>query len=176
MGVLTVVAQVLSVLILIALLTKKQYPIARKYLALLYDERFRLGFAVSFIAMVGSLTYSDIIGYTPCKLCWYQRIFMYPQVFLFTTAMIKKFTREIVTYSRVLSFVGAGIAFYHYYNQIWAQSPLPCSATGYSASCSAQFTLNFGYITIPMMAFSAFVLLFLLTFLKKDEVAEEKAT
>lgn len=118
------------------------------------------GLIVSWSAMLGSLFYSDIAGYEPCKLCWFERIFMYPQAFLFATALYLK-DKTIVTYSLVLSSIGAFIAGYHYLQQIGAVPALPCDALGYSTSCSQRFVMTYGYITIPMMALTAFLLLIL---------------
>src|SRR3989339_500023 len=49
-----------------------------------------LGLAVVLAATAGSLYYSEIAGYNPCKLCWYQRIFMYPLVPIFGLALFNK--------------------------------------------------------------------------------------
>src|SRR3989344_9291664 len=92
------------------------------------------GFIVSLAAMLGSLYFSDYLGYEPCKLCWYQRIFMYPQVFLFGLALWRREPFRIWAYSALLSLVGGAIAMFHYYTQV-APKPLvtiPCSALGYS--------------------------------------------
>ena len=45
---------------------------------------------VSAIATLGSLYFSEIRHYEPCKLCWIQRIFMYPIVIMTTVAFIQK--------------------------------------------------------------------------------------
>lgn len=155
LGVLTILAQIFSVLLLIFLITKKPLP------NLLKKNILLIAFVVALVAIVGSLTYSEIIGYEPCKLCWFQRIFMYPQVILLGMALLKK-DYKIISYSIVLSVIGAIIAGYHYLLQIGIAPNLPCSAVGYSVSCSQRFVMQFGYITIPMMAFSAFVLVTLL--------------
>ena len=42
-----------------------------------------LAFLISVVATFGSLFFSEIMNFIPCSLCWYQRIFMYPLVFLF---------------------------------------------------------------------------------------------
>lgn len=133
------------------------------------EHALLFGFVVSLVAMLGSLYYSDILSYTPCKLCWYQRIAMYPQVFLFGIALWLKDRSFIWSYSRALSFIGALIALVHYYIQI-AKTPvftLPCAALGYSASCSETFTMSFGFITIPMMALASFVLLLILGLIRR---------
>ncbi|MEK7114916.1 MAG: disulfide oxidoreductase [Patescibacteria group bacterium] len=155
LGILTIIAQIFSILLFIFFFTKKSLPNFLKRNILL------IAFAVVLIATLGSLTYSEIIGYEPCKLCWFQRIFMYPQVILLGMALIKK-DYKIASYSIILSIIGAVIAGYHYLLQLGFAPNLPCSAIGYSVSCSQKFVMQFGYITIPMMAFSAFVLIALL--------------
>ena len=116
-----------------------------------------LNLIIVFTATIGSLYYSEILQFAPCKLCWYQRIFMYPQVFLYWLAIILK-DKNIIKYTFVLSILGAPIAFYHYALQRGWATGASCSAVGYSLDCSQQFIMNFNYITIPFMAFSAFML------------------
>ena len=41
-----------------------------------------LAFLVALTATVGSLYFSEVARFTPCVLCWYQRIAMYPLVFV----------------------------------------------------------------------------------------------
>ncbi|MFB6226526.1 MAG: disulfide bond formation protein B [Candidatus Paceibacteria bacterium] len=113
---------------------------------------------VSIMATAGSLFYSEIAGYDPCKLCWLQRIFMYPQVILLAIAY-KKSDIKFSTYSLSLSVPGLAIAVYHYIIQFFQTKIVPCSTVGYSVSCSEHFTLSYGYITIPMMAATAFMLM-----------------
>ena len=126
-------------------------------------------FIVALAATSGSLYFSEGAGFEPCKLCWFQRIFMYPQVFLLGTALVKK-AGDVAKYILPLSILGALIAFYHYVMQISPNSLAPCSAIGFSVSCSERFFTYFGYITIPWMSFSAFLLisLFLSVFAKNE--------
>ena len=154
---LTVSAQVLSVFLLAALLARRSFAGQLKFFG---DNAILFSFIVAATAMGGSLFYSEVAGFEPCTLCWYQRILMYPQVFLLGLALLRK-ERVIIPYSICLSAVGAGIAGYHYLLEIGVVPELPCAATGYSAACSQRFVLNLGYITIPMMAFSAFILILL---------------
>jgi len=132
------------------------------------EDYFILGLVVSLTATLGSLFYSDIMGFNPCILCWYQRIFMYPQVILFAVALWKK-DRKVVRYSLTFSIIGALLAAYHYLGQISVIKGLPCEAVGYSSSCAETFFLAYNYITIPMMSLTAFVLLIILgiNFLKR---------
>ncbi|MBI2484058.1 disulfide bond formation protein B [Candidatus Uhrbacteria bacterium] len=120
---------------------------------------------VAIIAMLGSLFYSEIAGYEPCKLCWYQRIFMYPQVFLMALAIAWR-TEAIARACGILSGIGALIAGYHYLLQVGVVRGVECGAIGYSAACSQRFVMNYGYITIPLMALSAFLLIMILAILR----------
>lgn len=113
---------------------------------------------VALTATLGSLFFSEIAGYEPCKLCWIQRIFMYPQVLILGLALERK-DKTILPYVLVLSSIGALIAGFHYYIQLSPTSALvPCSTVGVSVSCTERSFTHFGYITIPMMALSAFIL------------------
>jgi len=125
-----------------------------------------LGFIVSLTATLGSLYFSEIRGFTPCILCWYQRILMYPQTFLFATALYQK-SRDIYKYILPISIFGMVLAGYHYYIQLNPNPLVPCSTVGFSVSCSQRFTTNFGYITIPFMSLSAFALITLFMMMLK---------
>ncbi|MBI4415344.1 MAG: disulfide bond formation protein B [Candidatus Kerfeldbacteria bacterium] len=120
----------------------------------------QFAFVVALVSMLGSLFYSEIAKYTPCELCWYQRILMYPQTLLLFIALIKK-DLGVTKYTLWMSLIGALVAGYHYLLQL-NLVPAPCSAVGYSAACSQRFVMEYGYITIPMMAFTGFVLILLM--------------
>src|SRR6185369_1050871 len=96
-------------------------------------------------------------------LCWYQRIVMYPQVIILGMAAWKK-DYSIWLYSRVLSSIGLVIAIYQYYGQMFNEGALPCSTA--IDSCAKLYFVEFGYITIPMMALSIFAFLTILSFFK----------
>lgn len=129
-----------------------------RFVVWLKPRALLFGFFFALIATTGSLFYSDVAHFTPCVLCWYQRIMMYPQVILLGMAQAKRDV-TMATYSLVLSGVGIVIAGIHYYEQITQNAVIPCDALGYSASCSQTFDTSFGYITIPMMAITSFGLI-----------------
>lgn len=156
LGVLTMAGQIVSVVLIICLVSGR----GKECVHFFGKQTLTLAFIVALTAMLGSLTYSNVIGYEPCELCWFQRIFMYPQVFLFALALWKK-DRRVIDYSLILSTIGGLIALYHYLMQLDIAPSLPCAAIGYSVSCSQRFVMQFGYITIPLMAFTAFVMIIL---------------
>ena len=118
-----------------------------------------LTFIIALTATLGSLFYSEIAGYPPCELCWYQRIFMYPQVLLLGLASWRK-ENNIIRYSLILTVIGFIIATYHSYIAYAGSSSAACSAVAFTGiSCLRRYVLTFNYITIPIMAASAFALM-----------------
>ncbi len=137
----------------------------RLRIKLIEDNSLLFAFIVALIATLGSLFYSEIAGYTPCKLCWYQRIFMYPQSILLGIALFKKF-KNIFYYVVPLSIIGGIISIYHYIIQRMSYVS-SCAADG--VSCTFKYVFHFGYITIPMMALTAFCLIIILTYSWKKQ-------
>lgn len=133
-------------------------------------------FIVAAIAMSGSLFYSEVAKYTPCLMCWYQRIAIYPMVMLFGVDIFKK-KAAVRDHALGLSVVGALLASYHYLLQLGIIEAESCALSGYSVSCAQKFTLNLGYITIPVMALTACLLIIAFMLLGKaaDRMPSEEA-
>ncbi len=159
---------IITILLLIVQCIRRKSPIAliEKYVRFCGSKAYLGSFIVALLAMSGSLYFSDIALYKPCVLCWYQRILMYPQVALLLVSLIQR-TRTITAHILTLSGIGAVIAAFHYYEQITNTQIVPCGIVGMSASCSEKFFMQFGYITIPMMALTAFVMIILLMIMSK---------
>src|SRR3989338_10531699 len=116
-----------------------------------------LSFIVALAATLGSLFYSEIAGYTPCKLCWYQRILMYPQAVMLGIAAARK-DNGIVLYGLVLSGIGAAIAAYHYLLQIGLVDEIaPCTTVGYSVSSPEKLTLTTAFFRFPFFCLLGFL-------------------
>ncbi len=120
----------------------------------------RRGILISFVLVLGasvvSLYYSEVLGFTPCGLCWMQRIFMYSQLVLFGVALVKNETR-IADYSIALSSAGVLFALYNHYLQMGGSSIIPCPASG--GDCGQRFFFELGYITFPLLGFTFFAAL-----------------
>lgn len=113
------------------------------------------------VATAGSLFYSEVMGYVPCELCWFQRILMYPLVFIYGVAAIKK-DMNIALPGIFLSGIGIPTSLYHYLVQkVPAFQELGGSCTG-GVPCNAIYVNYFGFITIPFLAFIAFIVIFIL--------------
>ena len=125
---------------------------------------------VALAATLGSLYLSEIAHLIPCRYCWFQRIAMYP---LAVILLIAAFRKEglIRIYAATLATIGASIAAYHRFIQIFPDLDAgSCTATG--PACSSPLILKFGFVSIPYMALSAFLLI--LTLLWADRVNEQR--
>src|SRR3990167_10490598 len=123
----TVAGDILILLFIIFFLLKKL-----SLIKLLSRYSFHFALIVSLIATLGSLFYSEIAKFEPCRLCWYQRIIMYPQVILIALSLLRR-DRNLSDYLIALSLIGVIISSYHYYLQQGGQSLFPCSVVGFSA-------------------------------------------
>jgi disulfide bond formation protein DsbB len=115
---------------------------------------------VSLAAMLGSLYFSEIVGLTPCELCWYQRILMYPIAILAIVALVlrdAKFPRYVLP----MSIMGMIVAGYHYLLQFYkpAAENSFINCTKGSVACSTIDISFFNFITIPLLSFAAFLLI-----------------
>jgi disulfide bond formation protein DsbB len=126
--------------------------------ALLWGYELWVAFVVAAVATGGSLFFSEIAHFVPCELCWYQRICMYPLSLLTLLAALANDYR-IARYLLPLPLVGAGISVYHLLveNAVVGQSSACLvSAPG---GCATKWVNEFGYMTIPTLALTGFVLL-----------------
>ncbi len=108
-------------------------------------------------ATLGSLFFSEILKFPPCLLCWYQRILMYPLVWIIAAGILRK-DKHLAVYVLPLSVLGMIIAFYHnllYYNII-PESQIPCTL---GISCTTKFIEIMGFITIPFLSYLSFLLI-----------------
>jgi disulfide bond formation protein DsbB len=108
------------------------------------------------IAMSGSLYFSEVAQYVPCVLCWYQRIAMYPLVVLLGIAALRG-QAAIRPYVLALSLIGGAISAYHI--MVQRIPNLPTGSCSLDSPCTAIYVEVFGFVSIPVMAFSAFLLI-----------------
>ena len=119
---------------------------------------------VATVATLGSLYLSEVEGFIPCLLCWVQRGFMYPLALLLIVAVWKPF-RWVAQITLGLSAVGGLVSAYHYAEQQgWlGGSEQFCDA---SVPCTDVWVEQFGFMSIPFMAFTGFLLIALLAGVK----------
>jgi disulfide bond formation protein DsbB len=154
-----VLLDILAVGLFIILITPLRKRGKTKRIAEFFGERaFFLSFLVALGATAGSVFYSDIAGLQPCLLCWWQRIFLFPQTILLLTTFFKK-NAGVRLYAIIFSSLGVLVSTYHTFLQFGVQSLFPCSVSG--VSCEHVYFLEYGYVTIPTMALTTFALILL---------------
>lgn len=171
LGVGAIILQIFSVLALFVLFFVSKNKSKNFYLDFIDKHFLVLSFLLSFFASVFPLVYSEVANFPPCYLCWWQRIFMFPLVFMFGVALWDK-DRRVIRYVLPLVCVGFLLSAYqNFFYYFGANSNLPCDVSG--VSCYQRLVSVFGgYISIPMLALTAFFsILSLLTvahFYRKD--------
>ena len=132
-----------------------------KLLQVKYELYAYFSLLVAIVATLGSLYYSLVMRLTPCELCWYQRICMYPLTFIIFAGILLK-DKKLFYYTVGLNFVGFCIAFFHV---LLTQGILPqtLSKCFYGPLCTSDFSANFGFYTIPLQSLTAFTLILLAT-------------
>lgn len=147
----TIGLQIACVAMIIIALTPKHFGKIKSFIS---KNILVILFLFVLSAVVGSLFYSELAGLVPCRLCWYQRILMYPQIILLAIAYWKN-DRSILDYILGLSILGLVLGIYHFYIQFGGvELVTPCTIGG---SCADKPFVSYGYITIPMMSLTIFM-------------------
>lgn len=159
LAVLAILLQVFVVAAVVLGLLALVWAPARGWLAeardTLLGAELWMAWAVALTATLGSLFYSEYADFLPCKLCWLQRITMYPLVAVLLVGALRREVRSAVQFAFVLPVVGAAIAIYHVYIEVNPEAETAgCRAGG--ASCATKWIEEFGYITIPVLSLTAF--------------------
>jgi hypothetical protein len=150
-------ASAMAGLVLLLILS---FPAGRALLrrSLAGDERgvLLLAWLTALGATLGSLYYSEVVGFPPCLLCWYQRIAMYPLVLILGVGVIRA-DAGVWRYGLPLSVVGLLIAAYHVVIQYRpALDVVTCDA---AAPCTVRYVAAYGFVSIPFMAGCGFLLI-----------------
>jgi disulfide bond formation protein DsbB len=126
-----------------------------------------IGWLVAAVSTLGALFLGEVMGYTPCVLCWYQRICMFPLVLILGAGLFP-FDRRVMRYALPLALAGWLLAAFHWAvaSGLVPESVTPCSQ---DVPCSVEQVVWFGFITLPMLsvlAFSIIIASLLLTHFK----------
>jgi disulfide bond formation protein DsbB len=137
------------------------------------EYNLEIAWIFAFVATTGSLYMLEILRWTPCRLCWIQRGFIYPLVVILGAAIYlertdRDFSREILgivfglkDIGLTLAMICTPLALYHSIYQRFSQYiSAGCSPT--AISCSTKYTFHYNYISIPTLAFTAVLAIVLL--------------
>lgn len=134
-------------------------PAAEQPGLLVRSSRF-VALLAAWIATCGSLFLSEVLGYLPCELCWYQRILMYPLAVVLLVAVIRR-DDDFAAYVLPFSGLGMLVSTYHYLLIKTDLLPTPNCMAG--VSCKVDYIDWWGVVNIPFMALTAFTLVTLMT-------------
>jgi len=153
-GFLTLLSNIIFIVVLLVILAHagskaKLYHFVHKYI-------LELLFFGILSAVVGSLVYSNIVGFPPCDLCWWQRIFMYPQLIIVALAYYRK-DKAVIDYLVPLSVIGAVVALYQSFVQWGFSFGVGGGCVAVGGECAKVYFMQYSYITIPFMSFTVFV-------------------
>lgn len=154
---LAILLQVIVLLVVLLGIAALFSTSARRALAALRDtfagSELWIAFAIALAATAGSLFFSEYSSFIPCRLCWLQRIAMYPLVIILLVGAIRR-DRGAAYYALAFPVIGLIIGGYHKYIEIHPEDELAGCKIG--APCSTKWIEEFGWVTIPVLAMSAF--------------------
>jgi hypothetical protein len=144
-----------AVLLVAARLLAAHWGVARDAGNAVAGAAWWLAWLVAAGATAGSLYFSEVADYVPCRLCWFQRIAMYPLALILLVAIMRR-DRGARWYVVPIAAIGAGVSAYHYLLE-WAPSLEggACSATG--PACALIWFRELGFVTLAFMALAGFV-------------------
>lgn len=150
----TIILQVLIVLVALLWIIGFWAVPLRNFLKKIFTHGILFAWALAGISIGMSLFYSTIIGFDPCNLCWWQRVYMYPNFFLLGYALIKK-EKTIARYSLILLGVGLLYALYHLFIYYGGSPLVACGAD--AEACVRRYVWEYGFMTIPLMSATGFI-------------------
>lgn len=120
-----------------------------------------LAWLISLTATLGALFVGEVMGQTPCVLCWYQRIAMFPLALILGIACFLS-DPSIRHYAIPLAVLGGLVALWHslLFAGIVPEPIQPCEQGG--PSCSGEGQTLFGILPLPFLSFAAFIAIALL--------------
>ena len=154
-------AAALAIVVLGAWVLRGRSALIDDAMAALADGALWVAFLVAAAAMTGSLYFSEVADFVPCRLCWFQRIAMYPLAVILLVAAIRR-DRDVRWYVVPVAAIGACVSIYHYLIEWNPELEVgnACAATG--PACSDVWFRDFGFVTLSFMALCGFVTIIVL--------------
>ena len=147
--------------------------VARDLSSSVHEVSLWLAWLVATVATAGSLYFSEIADYVPCRLCWFQRVCMYPLAGILLVAAIRR-DRNVRWYALPLLVAGIAVSTYHYiieWRPSWGDG-----ACGVGPSCTDVWFRRMGFVTLAFMALCGFLAIVALLFVNPRNSSERKST
>jgi disulfide bond formation protein DsbB len=137
----------------IVLVIARLLPAGAPLIDIVRPLRVWLAWLVAAVATAGSLYFSESANFVPCKLCWFQRIAMYPLALLLLIAATRR-DHGIRPYAIPLAAIGGLVSTYHYIIE-WRPS-LSSGSCEITAPCTVPWFRQFGFVSLSLMALCGF--------------------
>ena len=123
---------------------------------------------IALLATAGALFLGEVMGMTPCVLCWYQRIAMFPLALILGIGLLEPDGRSI-RYALPLALAGWGMALYHclVFWGLISEALTPC---GKGTSCADADVQVAGWVPIPLLSLIAFTVIVALLWFARSKV------
>ena len=144
-----------AVLLVVARLLSARVSIARDAGATVAEAGPWLSFLVAAGATAGSLYFSEVANFVPCRLCWFQRTAMYPLSVILLVAAIRH-DRGARFYVVPIAAAGAIVSSYHYLLE-WKPSLEGGACTAVGPACADVWFRELGFVTLAFMALAGFI-------------------
>lgn len=125
---------------------------------------------VALVCTLGSLYLSEVADFLPCRLCWFQRVAMYPLVVVLGVGAVRKDAGARLT-GAILAGIGACVSVWHLLIERYPN--LESGSCDPNNPCSFKWVEKFGYLTIPGMALSGFALILVLLAVARPVPSED---
>ena len=124
-----------------------------------------LAWLVALAATAGALFLGEVMGKTPCVLCWYQRIAMFPLVLVLGVGLFDGDARS-ARYALPLAWAGWSLALYHclLFWGVLSEALSPCQQ---GVSCADADLQVAGFVPIPLLSLMAFTAILALLLLNR---------
>jgi disulfide bond formation protein DsbB len=146
-------AALAAFVVVVGRLARGRSALLEEVMVAIDDAALWIAFLVAALATAGSLYFSEVANYVPCRLCWFQRIAMYPLAVILLVAAIRR-DRLVRWYAIPLAGLGAGVSIYHYLIEWHPQ--LEGDACDPTNPCSLVWFREFGFATLALMALCGF--------------------
>ena len=155
-----------TIVVLVARVFYSRSTSARTIVSAFAPWALPLAAAVTTTCALGSLYFSEIVNYKPCLMCWYQRTMMYPLAVILIVAALTK-DKRFWRYATPLAAIGITVSTYHWFLERFPN--LDAGVCDVEVPCEFVWFENFGFVTLPFMAFTGFLAVLVFTTLPNKQ-------
>ncbi len=126
-----------------------------------------IAWTIALFSLIGSLYFSEVLGFAPCILCWFQRVAIYPLVLLIPVGILLK-DKKLASYILPLSVAGLLVSIYQnlLYYKVIPEAFAPCKI---GVSCTTKYVEYFGFLTIPLLSLLSLIAITILMVIYKKQ-------